>query len=116
MSMWHIVEGVLIALLLKFILHIVDVAKGIPKEKFLPSCIRVIEISMIPLLFWGDNRGWSFAVRYTLLCICMFGAMIRFLIDKNPLTRDSVFWGIAIPLFGLIIGAMDFKIHITLQH
>lgn len=115
MSMWHIVEGVLIVLIWKFILHIISIAKGLSKEELVPCVIRAIEIAMIPLVFWGDNRGWSFAVRYSLLCVCMFGPMVRFLIEKKPLSRDSIFWGIAIPLFGLIVGAMDFKMHISLH-
>lgn len=115
MSAWHIVEGVLIVLAGKLVLYFVSIAKNIPRDEIIPTLIRFVELSMIPLILWGDNNGWSFAIRYSLLSVCMFGQMIRFCIDKHPITRGDVFWNIAIPLFGLIIGAIDFKIHITLH-
>lgn len=115
MNAWHIIESVLVLLIGRFIIHIISIARGLSRDELIPICIRVIEIVIVPIIFWGDNNNWSFGVRYTLLSICMFGQMIRFYIDKQPITRESVFWGIAIPLFGLIIGAMDFKIKIGLS-
>lgn len=115
MNSWHIVEGILIVLGWKLIIHYVDTAKGMSRDKLIPIIIRSIEIAIIPILLWGDNHGWSFATRYFLLSVCMFGQMIRFCIDKHPVTRGDVFWGIAIPLFILIIGVIDFKIHIKLD-
>lgn len=114
MNTWHIVEGILIVLGWKLILYLAKAARNMPREEVVQICIRTIELSMIPLIFWGDNHGWSFCARYTLLCICMFGQMIRFCMEKAPLTRWDVFWGIAIPLFGLIIGAIDGKIQIKI--
>lgn len=115
MNSWHIVEGILIVLGWKLVMHYVDVVKGMSRDKLIPIIIRSIEIAIIPILLWGDNHGWSFATRYFLLSVCMFGPMIRFCIDKHPITRGDVFWDIAIPLFILIIGVIDFKIYIKLD-
>lgn len=115
MNSWHIVEGILIVLGWKFIMHLIDIAKGMSRDKIIPIIFQLVEILIIPILLWGDNHGWSFAIRYSLLSVCMFGQMIRFCIDKAPITRADVFWNIAIPLFGLIIGIIDFKIYITIR-
>lgn len=115
MNLWHIVEGILIVLGWKFIMHLINIAKGMSRDKIIPIIFQSAEIVIILILLWGDNHGWPFTTRYFLLSVCMFGQMIQFCIDKAPITRADVFWNIAMPLFGLIIGIIDFKIHITLR-
>lgn len=92
---------------------VVSLLKG-PQERRIARILRMCLVVPLVLMFWGDNHGWPFAVRYFLLCVSMFSVMIEFCLRPGSPTRWEIFAGIALPLFMLAFGTLDSSITITI--
>lgn len=106
MSWSPILEGVCIA----FIGQLIIALFKAPSEKRLLYCLRAGLIIPLGLTVWGDNHDWPFAWRFFLTCISMFSWMGLFCVKKGPPTRIEIVTDVALPLFSLMLAAVDFRV------
>ena len=111
--MSHILEGVIIFVVGRTLYEWWGNIKTQPKEKRIESILACIELLLLALILWSDNsRSSSFTIRFTMACVWFGFCMVKFCLIEKTIHRTTLVFDLMIPLFVVVLAAVDFKIKI----
>ena len=113
--MSHILEGVVIFIVGRTLYELWVALKTQPKEKRTESILKYIELLFLAIMLWSDNSSSSFIIRFTVACAWFGFCMLKFCLLEKPIRRTTLVFDLMLPLFVVVLAAVDFKIRIGIS-
>lgn len=114
--MAHILEGVIIFIVGRTLYEWWTSLKAQPKEKRTEAILTCIELLFLGVIFWSDNSSSSsFSIRFTVACAWFGFCMVKFCLLEKPIHRTTLVFDLIMPLFVVVLAAVDFKIMIGIS-